>query len=94
MKQISTKQHTRKVRTLLKRMSLYFSPRQIDIVTTTLRERDEVIIKLLEEFKDYNNGKPEPRNDYDCDCGYEYDDCVCETNRTLNSIIKKIRGEL
>lgn len=47
-------------------------------------------LALLPE-KDYKNGKPEPRTDYDCDCGYSYDDCMCETNRIIDLMAERLR---
>lgn len=61
-------------------------------IRTLLAQRDEEVVELLEGTKDYRNGKPEPREDYLCDCGYNYDDCMCEWNDALTTAIERIKN--
>lgn len=45
------------------------------------------IIQIAEGMKDYKYGRPKKAEYIDCDCGYSFDDCVCERNETLNELI-------
>ncbi len=54
------------------------------------KDEKKEIVEKLEKIKEYIHNKPEPRTVYDCDCGYSYDDCMCEHNNALDQAIKKI----
>lgn len=52
------------------------------------------LLTMLEGMKKYKNGKPWKNPDYDCDCGYSYDDCTCEYNQAISDVIDKVKGKL
>lgn len=47
----------------------------------------------IEKLKDYKNGKPWKKPEYDCDCGYSYDDCTCEYNTAISDILALLDKE-
>ena len=59
-------------------------------------EKQDLLTQLIiecESIKDYKNGKPEPREDYDCECGYDYDDCECEHNNAIDQVITLLKNK-
>lgn len=59
-----------------------------------LSQHLESIADEIEKEKDYKNGLPEKNEDYDCDCGYPYDDCVCQGNRKIDKSLSIITTHL
>ncbi len=58
-------------------------------VTTLTR-----VLVLIKGMKDYKNGKPEQNPEYQCTCGYSFDDCTCEHNQALDDLEVKVQAIL
>jgi hypothetical protein len=57
-----------------------------------LDTHNKQLYQSLEEMKDYKNGIPEPSKEYECDCGYGFDNCMCTHNNALSKAQQLLGG--
>jgi hypothetical protein len=64
-----------------------------NFLATALEEQKQRYVRKVEKLFDYKTGKPVPRADYQCVCGYEWDDCSCDHNSAIDDVLAILNGK-